>query len=209
MQIETFFKLVHLNLSSPHSDDYYTINKNGNKELNESFHSSSSTDKINAAITTVTNTAGISGAEHQNPDEEKSTFKSLTLSSFDNKYVPIKVFNTAVKKTEQQLHREREPSQTNILLKSTNFRGPQPVSQNESRTTHYTDSTDQHRRPAPNISNTSTRYEDFTELKRFSRYHTNLSRRNPAKLVNNVSPKAQKYALPPNSKTNESEPRLG
>ena len=170
-------------------DEYYPVK---NQDLVETFknlnsHSSNSSEKLN-------------GNERH---EDKITLKSLTMSSFEDKFIPIKVFRTK-KRVDKEVTRERSSSK-GVLSSAkggANVIKQPPLSENASRTTHYTDLTEKDKHPTQHLekANSSNRYEDFSELKRFSRYHTNLTRKSLEKRSSNPR-RAQKYQV-----ANESNP---
>ena len=174
-------------------DEYYTMKNISykHKDLIESFknlhnQSSNSSEKLNEI-------------------DKANMFKSQTMSSFEEKYVPIKVFNT--RKKQHLVETTRLPSSrkdSNVTSKHQQA----PVS--ESRSTHYTDLADSQEKHQENIQScvektSNNRYEDFTELKRFSRYHTNLTRKSLQNTKATNEKKAQKYLIT-NESVQESNP---
>jgi hypothetical protein len=173
-------------------DEYYTMKNISykHKDLIESFknlhnQSSNSSEKLNDI-------------------DKTNMFKSQTMSSFEEKYVPIKVFNTKKKQhlvettKEQSVRLPSSRKDSNVTAKNQQ----PPVS--ESRSTHYTDLADvleKHQEIIqPSIEKTTNnRYDDFTELKRFSRYHTNLTRKSLQNTKATTEKKAQKYLIPSES----------
>lgn len=127
--------------------------------------------------------------------DDKTGFKS---SSFEEKFIPIKVINTKKNKEKESIL-EMPPKGVHSAKA-----GNKVASQNDSRSTHYTDLTDtqphheqeQQKTTPQNLEKSASpnRYEDFSELKRFSRYHTNLTRKSFQKSSADYK-KAKKYQV--------------
>jgi hypothetical protein len=188
-------------------DDYYLVkngnNNNNNKDLMESFknlhnQSTHSSEKLNS------------------DNEKVNMFKSLTMSSFEEKYLPIRVINTRKKSNGADITATMKVPSARVL--SSSKKQQHTEVQNESRSTHYADLMESKNRtltPTPqqnltekqstttNNPSNQNRYEDFSELKRFSRYHTNLTRKSlqAEKFINSNEKKTPQK----NSATNAQE----